>query len=65
LAQKKDLKQNNLPKTSSAVDTGAVEALANAGFFAGKKDKLIKEFEIAREDMKKRRQHGDAGDNIL
>lgn len=52
-------------KTSSAVDTGAVEALANAGFFAGKKDKLIKEFEVAREDMKKRRQHGDAGDNIL
>lgn len=52
-------------KTDSVVDVEAVTALADAKFFKTPVDKLVKTFEEIREDLKKRRAHGDDGTNLF
>jgi hypothetical protein len=51
---------------TSLVDHESVTALCDAGFFKTKKEQVLQEFEIIREDLKRARKMGrDSGNNIF
>lgn len=52
-------------KTDTSVNKEAVIALCDAKFFKTKRDALIKEFEIVREDLKNLRKKGRVSENIF